>query len=138
VARVIVDPRQARDDHRDARQCPEVGREAGGDRPAPQRGLDGGQLARRQPPFAPGPAGRLQAGSAARAPGVIPAHDALATDIEHPRDRALRLLTAGEETRRVLPPKLQGAEVASNRTMSSHAAMVHARFGNVTVLCETQ
>lgn len=138
MAWVIADPRQARDDHRDARQGPEGGREAGGDGPAPQRGLDGGQLARRQPRFAPGPAGGLQVGSAARAPGVIPAHDALATDVEHPRNRALRLLAAGEEARRVLPPTLQGSEVASNRTRSSHTAMVRARLGNVTVLCETQ
>jgi len=109
VPGVVADPRHALDDHRDARQRPEVGREAGGDRPAPQGGLDRGQLARRQPRFAPGPAGGLQAGSAARTPRVIPPHDALATDLEQPRDRTLRLLPAGEEARCVLPPKLQGA-----------------------------
>jgi len=138
VTGMIADPRHALDDHRHARQRPEVGREAGGDRPAPQRRLDGGQLARRQPRFAPGPAGGLQAGSATCTPRVIPPHDALATDVEQPRDRTLRLLAVGEEARGVLPPKLQGSEVASRRTRGRHAAMVHARHGNVTVLCETQ
>jgi hypothetical protein len=125
VARVIADPRQALDDHRDARQSPEGCPEAGGDRPPPQGGLDGGDLRRRQPRFAPGSAGGFQASGAARAPGAIPAHDALATDVEQPRDRPLGLLAAGEEARRVLPPTLQSVEVASNRTMRSHAAMIH-------------
>jgi hypothetical protein len=38
----------------------------------------------------------------------------------------------------VLPPKLQGLEVPSRRTMGSHASMVCGRQANVTLLCETQ
>jgi hypothetical protein len=138
MAGVIADSRHALDDHGDARQRPEVGREARGDGPAPQGGLDRGQLARRQPRLAPGPSGRLQSGPPAGAPCVIPAHDALATDLEQPRDRALCLLAPGEEARRVLPPKLQGLEVPSRPTMGSHGSMVCGRQANVTLLCETQ
>jgi hypothetical protein len=135
---MILHPGEAVDDPRHSWQRPEVRAEAMRARALAQRRFDLTQLLGRQPRLAAGSPGGPQRRAPALAPRVIPAHDALAADLEQPCDRALRLLALGEEASRLLSPKLQRSEVPSRGTLGSHAPRIREPEVAVTLLCEIQ
>jgi len=139
MARVILDAGHALDHQGDARQGPEPGTEAMGPGALAQCRVHAGQLLRPQARLAARAAGGAQRLAAARAPGPIPPHHALAADSQAPRDRALRLTAPCEQPCRLLPTNFQPVEIPSWCHMSGHASIVRRRrLSIVTVLRETQ
>ena len=139
MAGVILHTGHALDHQGDARQGPETGTEPMRAGALAQGRVDAGQLRRRQSWLTPRAAGGEQRLAAARAPGPIPPHHALAADAQAPRDRALRLTARCEQPRGLLPTNFQAVEIPSWGHMSGHASIVRRRrLSLVTILCEIQ
>jgi len=139
MARVILHAGHALDHPGDPRQSPEPGTEPMRAGALAQGRVDAGQLRRRQARLAARAAGGAQRLAAARAPGPIPPHHALAADPQAPRDRAPRLATGGEQPCGLLPTNFQPVEIPSWCHMSGHASIVRRRrLSIVTILCDIQ
>jgi hypothetical protein len=136
---VILHTGQPLDQQRDPGQRPEPRTEAVGARPLAQRGVKTSQLVWRQPRLAPRAAGGTQRLAPTSAPRTIPSHDALATDAQPPRDRALRLPTRRKQPDSLVPTHFHPAEIPAWGNTSEHASIVRCRRrSSVTILCEIQ
>ena len=91
MTRVIAHPSEPLDEHRHARQRPQLRGEPMTARSAEQRQFQARQLPAIQPGFPSQPPRGLQARSALLMPRVIPPMRRLPTDLERPHDRRLRL-----------------------------------------------
>ena len=120
MARVIVHAREAVDDRRHARQCPQLRAEAIALRPSEQGALDPCQLPGVEPRLSAQPPHRLQTLASPSAPEVIPAMRRLPTDAEPLHDRGLRLALR-EQPRRFEPPRFQRGTAPSPSSWTGHA-----------------
>ena len=78
-----------------------------------------------------------QRGRAAALPLLIPATDALTTDVEDAGDCCLDI-AAREQPCRPLATLLECFEITARTQWWCHAGIIHARPGIVTLLCEVQ
>ena len=113
MPRVILHAGQLLDDPSDAGQRPEVRAEAMRARALAQGCFDMNHLLRSQSRLAPGAAGGPQRRAPALAPRAIPSRDALAADLQAPRDGTVRLSTRGKQPRGLLATNFQSVEIPS-------------------------
>ena len=124
MPRVIPDPSQALDHHRDPGQRPQIGGESVTRCSAPQCRIELCQLPRLHSGLPAGAARPFQPLAPAGLPGAIPSTGRHRRHVQRTRHRGLRL-AAREQARGPKPPCFQRSEIPSGTTRSWHLATSH-------------